>query len=75
MALEDIITNVEGKVSHSKLWCNIAYLAGTVKFIMIPAPTADIWAVYLGVVGGAAILSKYISMKFGTSPTDNGSTQ
>ena len=69
MAIEDIVTNVEGKVSHSKLWCNIAYLAATVKFIMIPTPPSDIWAIYLGVVGGAALLSKYISMKF------NGSTQ
>lgn len=60
---------MEGKVSHSKLWCNIAYLAGTVKFIMIPNPSSDIWAVYLGVVGGAAILSKFISMKY------NGNTQ
>ena len=67
--IQDIITNVEGKVSHSKLWCNIAYLAGTIKFIMIPAPTADIWMAYLGIVGGAAIASKYISMKF------NGSAQ
>ena len=73
--IQDIITNMEGKVSHSKLWCNIAYLAGTIKFIMIPAPTADIWMAYLGIVGAAALASKYISMKFGTSPTDNGSTQ
>lgn len=73
--IQDIITNMEGKVSHSKLWCNIAYLAGTIKFIMIPAPTADIWMAYLGIVGGAALASKYISMKFVTSSTDNGSTQ
>ena len=62
--ITDIITNLEGKVSHSKLWCNIAYLAGTIKFIMIPAPTADIWMAYLGIVGGAAIASKFISMKY-----------
>jgi len=62
--IQDIITNVEGKVSHSKLWCNIAYLAGTIKFIMIPEPSADIWMAYLGIVGGAAIASKFISMKY-----------
>ena len=62
--IQDIITNVEGKVSHSKMWCNIAYLAGTIKFIMIPEPSADIWMAYLGIVGGAAIASKFISMKY-----------
>ena len=67
--INDIITNMEGKVSHSKLWCNIAYFAATYKFIILPEPSADIWAVYLGVVGGAALLSKYISMKFNGEPT------
>jgi len=71
MLLQELVTNVEGKVSHSKFWCNIAYLAGTIKFIMIPAPTADLWMVYLGVVGGASLASKFISMKYKDTP--NGS--
>ena len=60
----EIISTTEGKVSHTKLWSNIAYLAGTIKFIMIPNPTADIWMAYLGIVGSAAMASKFISMKY-----------
>ena len=64
--IKQLITNELGNVSHSKLWSNIAYFAGTVKFVMLPNPEADIWMVYLGVVGGAAIASKFITMKYGT---------
>ena len=64
----DVISTADGKVCHSKLWCNIAYLAGTIKFIMIPNPTADIWMAYLGIVGSAAVASKYISMKYKETP-------
>lgn len=62
--LKDLVQNIEGKLSHSKVWCNIAYLAGTIKFIMIPDPTADVWMAYLGIVGGAAVASKLISLKY-----------
>ena len=65
MALKDIITNIEGKISQTKIWSNIAYAAGTYKFIILPEPSADVWLAYLGIVGGAALASKLISMKYG----------
>jgi hypothetical protein len=65
--LKQLILNEAGVVSHSKLWSNIAYLAGTIKFIMLPDPRADIWFAYLGIVGSAAVASKLIKMKYGDS--------
>ena len=73
MKLLELITNNEGVLSHSKIWANIAYAAGTVKFIMLPDPSSDIWMAYLGIVGGAAVASKLIQMKFGTSNTSGDS--
>ena len=62
--LKQFITHDGETISHTKFWANIAYLAGTIKFIMLESPTSDIWMIYLGVVGGAAIASKFIEKKF-----------
>jgi hypothetical protein len=64
MNLKDLITNETGKISHSKVWANLAYAAGTIKFIMLPDPSSDVWMAYLGIVGGASIASKLITMKY-----------
>ena len=53
MGILDIFKNpATGKVSHSKLWANVACAAGTYKFLILPDPSMEIWAVYLGIVGG-----------------------
>jgi hypothetical protein len=65
--LKQLVTNEAGLLSHSKIWANVAYLAGTVKFIMIPEPSADIWMAYLGIVGSASVASKLIQMKYGAN--------
>jgi hypothetical protein len=67
MNLKQLVTNESGALSHSKIWANIAYLAGTVKFILIPDPSADIWMAYLGIVGSASVASKLIQMKYGAN--------
>ena len=64
MRIFDIFKNpATGNVSHSKLWANVACAAGTVKFEMLPDPSAEIWAVYLGVVGGYAVARSLVSVK------------
>lgn len=64
MRIFDIFRNpATGGISHSKLWANIACAAGTVKFVMLPDPSAEIWAVYLGIVGGYAVARSFISVK------------
>ena len=64
MKLSDMVMNSNGKLSHTKVWTNIAYLAATVKFIMQDAPP-DIWLIYLGVVGAHGLLAKVVSIKYG----------
>ena len=64
MAVLDIIRNpATGKVSHSKFWANIACGAATYKFIVAPDVPSEIWAVYLGVVGGYAVARSWVSVK------------
>ena len=64
MAVLDIIRNpATGKVSHSKLWANVACAAGTYKFLILPDPSMEIWAVYLGIVGGYAVARSLVSVK------------
>lgn len=64
MSIKDMITNSDGKLSHTKVWTNIAYAAATAKFIIEDAPP-DIWLIYLGVVGAHGLLSKAVSIKYG----------
>ncbi|ELK83440.1 hypothetical protein [Neisseria meningitidis] len=64
MRILDILKNpATGNVSHSKLWANVACAAGTFKFVMLPDPSAEIWAVYLGIVGGYAVARSFVSVK------------
>lgn len=64
MAVLDIIRNpATGKMSHSKLWANVACAAGTYKFLILPDPSAEIWAIYLGIVGGYAVARSLVSVK------------
>lgn len=64
MAILDIIRNpATGRVSHSKLWANVACAAATYKFVVAPDAPSEIWAVYLGVVGGYAVARSYVSVQ------------
>ena len=64
MRILDIFKNpATGNVLHSKLWANVACAAGTFKFVMLPDPSAEIWAVYLGIVGGYAVARSLVSVK------------
>lgn len=64
MKLKDLITEPNGEtLSHTKVWSNIAYAAGTWKFITSDV-NADIWLIFLGVVGSAQVASKYLSLKY-----------
>lgn len=69
-------SEVTGKASHTKLWSNIAYLAATISFLHINLHTTDInalsviWFVYLAVVAGNSVASKWLSLKYqGQEPT------
>ncbi|ABO54323.1 MULTISPECIES: hypothetical protein [Burkholderia cepacia complex] len=55
MSLSDLITGHDGKLSHAKLWPNIASAVATLMFIYQGYRnqlTFDTWLIYLGCVGG-----------------------
>ncbi|MGV3581886.1 MAG: hypothetical protein ACO1N8_06240 [Methylophilus sp.] len=57
-----------GQLSHTKIWANIAYCAATFAFCFMTykgTATAEIWFIYLGVLGTHSAASKLISLKYG----------
>lgn len=71
MRLSELFTDANGlHLSHTKLWANIAYASATGAFIYGAWQnqlSADIWLIYLGVVGGAATASKFLSLRYGSN--------
>ena len=70
MTLTDLVTDSQdpSRLSHTKLWSNIAYAAATLVFLLEAwkgTLTSDIWLVYLAVVGAHTTASKFLSMKYG----------
>jgi len=67
MRLSDLFTNpASGRLSHSKLWANVAYSSATGMFVyqgVAGQLTTDTWLVYLGVVGGYSAARSWIAAK------------
>ncbi|MEK7787781.1 MAG: hypothetical protein AAB658_20440 [Chloroflexota bacterium] len=58
-----------GQLSHTKLWANVAYIVATAAFLQLAfacdkTPDADIWLIYLGVIGSHCAVSKLVSMRY-----------
>lgn len=69
MKLADIFTSAggHGRLSHTKLWANIAYAVATYAVALAAhrgTLTADMLLVYLGIVGASAAASKFIALRF-----------
>lgn len=64
MKISDLFTDVDGSLSHTKIWSNIAYACGTYKFAITPDIAPDVWLIYLGVVGSAQVASKFLSLRY-----------
>ncbi|STQ91384.1 hypothetical protein [Iodobacter fluviatilis] len=69
MPLSDLITNPQTKrLSHSKLWANVACAASTAVFIKqgwAGTLSSEGWLVYLGVVGGYAVARHWLATRKG----------
>lgn len=67
MTLSDLFTNpATGRLSHSKLWANVACATATGMFVyqgIAGQLTTDTWLVYLGVVGGYSAARSWIATK------------
>lgn len=66
--LDLIIDPGTGMYSHTKLWTHIAYATVTATFLHMSVsgnpPGLDLWLVYLGIVGGHGLVSKFLSLKY-----------
>lgn len=67
MTIGDLIKNpATGRLSHSKLWANIACASSTVMFLANGwrgTLTADIWLIYMGSVGGYSAARSWIATR------------
>lgn len=73
MRLLELITGHDGKLSHSKLWANIAAATATGLFIhhgITQQPSVDIWLVYLACVGGYSAVIQGIGAWSGRAPKE-----
>lgn len=65
MRVGELFTNpATGKLSHSKLWANVSCAAATGMFVyqgVAGTLTADVWLIYLGVVGGYSAARRWIA--------------
>lgn len=69
----DLITGHDGKLSHAKLWPNIASAVATGMFIYQGYRgqlTFDTWLIYLGCVGGYSAIIQAIGAYRGRAPTE-----
>ncbi|AAQ59819.1 hypothetical protein [Chromobacterium violaceum] len=75
MGLADLIQNpATGRLSHSKLWANVACAAATGMFVyqgVAGTLTADVWLIYLGVVGGYSAARSWIATKRDSKEANN----
>jgi len=64
--LELVQDSKDGGLSISKVWTHIGYAAGTFAFIkmaILGTASADIWFVYLGIIGGSDVAKKLIAAR------------
>ncbi|WP_175895702.1 hypothetical protein [Burkholderia cepacia] len=71
MHISDLITGQDGKLSHAKLWPNVAAGVATGMFIYQGYRnqlTFDTWLIYLGCVGGYSAVVQAIGAYRGRAP-------
>lgn len=50
-------------VLHSKLWANVIYTTGAFRFVMLPDPLTEIWAVYSDITSGYVVTHSFVNVK------------
>ncbi|MGC0151209.1 hypothetical protein ACPRNU_01965 [Chromobacterium vaccinii] len=67
MSIGDLIKNpATDRLSHSKLWANIACAVGSSMFVyqgIVGTLTADVWLIYMGSVGGYSAARSWIATR------------
>ena len=66
--LLELLTNpVTNRLSHTRLWANVASLVATIQFIRLNTDDWELWLVYLASVGGYAVARKFLANRDGTN--------
>lgn len=66
--LLEIITNPQtNRLSHTRLWANVASLVATIQFVRLNTSDWQLWLVYLGSVGGYAVARRFLASRDNTS--------
>ncbi|AOJ10583.1 hypothetical protein [Burkholderia mayonis] len=76
MHIADLITGHDDKLSHAKLWPNIASAVATAMFVyqgVTKQLTFDTWLIYLGCVGGYSAVVQAIGAWRGRPPKEASS--
>lgn len=61
--LLELFTNpATNRLSHTRLWANVASLTATVQFIRLNTDDWQLWLVYLASVGGYAVARRFLAM-------------
>jgi ABC-type phosphate/phosphonate transport system permease subunit len=75
MKMKELITGTDGKLSHTKIWSNIANATSTwivIKMAFLGTLTPDIFMIYLIFVGASRLGSEFIARKYGGAlPTES----
>jgi len=69
LSLKDLLTGKDGRISHVKLWANVASLTATgvvIWYAWRGSLTWDMFGLYLATVGGYYTVGKYLDLKHGT---------
>lgn len=69
MNIKQLFCNPEGKLSHGKLWSNIAFTIASYVVIKLAnnnsSMLSEVFLIYLVVVSGSEVGKKYLTMKLG----------
>ncbi len=71
MNMRELITDNDGKLSHTKIWSNIANATSTgivIKMAAMATLTPDIFMIYVIFVGASRLGSEFLSRKYGVTP-------
>lgn len=67
MRLSDLFTNpATGRLSHSKLWANVACATATAMFVyqgVTGTLSSETWLIYLGVVGSYSAARSWVATR------------
>lgn len=59
--LELIENPATGRLSHTRLWANVASLVATIQFLRLGTDSWELWLTYLGCVGGYAVARRFLA--------------